>query len=303
MTTFTPRSYEEIVRDLLTTLTGGTVGESVTVPPGEGPIGLVKLRDRPVRRVSHLQGRTVVGRGANAKEIPYRFTSADFELVASTPGSDELDAIRFRDDGRRPVLGSTLTVNYYPVRADPVPLTDLNVGSVTRTLLETVGRELALVHQQLQHVYDSAFLETAEGSSLDKVVALVGVVRLPVGHPVARIRSPAAQGTPGQITVPAGTAVTDAAGNRYLTVETVTLEPGESSRDVLARAESPATTPVGARTPWTASRCSSPASRRSRTRSRPGSSTRPRPTSSCASAPAARCTASSAAPSTRCGSA
>ena len=144
------------------------------------------------------------------------------------------------------MLGSTLTVNYYPVHADPVPLTDLNVGSVTRTLLETVGRELALVHQQLQHVYDSAFLETAEGSSLDKVVALVGVVRLPVGHPVARIQLSRRQGTPGQITVPANTAVTDAAGNRYLTVETVALEPGESSRDVLARAESPATTPVDA---------------------------------------------------------
>src|SRR5206468_3892931 len=83
-------------------------------PPGDGPIPLLKLRDRPVRRVSHLTGQTLVGRGEKAKQIPYRFTSADFELVASTPGSDEVDAIRFRDDCRRPVPGTTLSVNYYP---------------------------------------------------------------------------------------------------------------------------------------------------------------------------------------------
>jgi uncharacterized phage protein gp47/JayE len=246
VTTFVPRSYAQIVRDLLTTLTGGVTGESLTVPPGEGPIPLLTLRDRPVQRVSHLEGQTLVGRGDKAKQIPYRFTAADFELVASSPGSDEPDAIRFRDDGRRPVPGTALSVNYYPLRTDPVPLTDLNVGSVTRTLMETVARELAVMHMQLQHVYDSAFVETAEGSALDKVVALVGVGRLPAGHPVARLRFSRRAGTPGRITVPANTAVTDAAGSRYLTLETITLESGESSLEVLARGESPGTKPVEA---------------------------------------------------------
>lgn len=240
---YVPRTYEETVRDLLTTLTGGTVRESLTVPPGEGALVLEKLRDRPVARVSHLEGRISVGTGAAAREIPYRFTAADFELVASN-GDGQPDAIRFREGGRRPVPGSTLLVNYYPVQADPAPLTDLNVGSVTRTLVETIARELALSYLHLEQVYNSAFLDTAEGSSLDKVVALVGLRRLAAGHPVAKVQFSRQAATPGRITVPAGTPVTDAAGNRYLTLGAITLEPNEKSREVLAGGETPATAAV-----------------------------------------------------------
>ncbi len=242
--TYVPRNYEETVRDLLTTLTGGTVRESLTAPVGEGAIVLEKLRNRPVRRISHLEGRTQVGRGVNAKEIPYRFTAADFELISTSGNGNDKDAIRFRDDGRKPVPGSTLTVNYYPVQTEPVPLTDLNVGSVVRTLLETIAREQALMYLHLGQIYDSAFLETATGSSLDKVVALIGVERIPAGTPVAKLQFSRREGTPGQITIPAGTAVTDDAGNRFLTLTSVTLEPGESSREVMASGESPATKPV-----------------------------------------------------------
>jgi hypothetical protein len=39
---------------------------------------------------------------------------------------------------------------------------DLNVGSVTRDLLETVGRELAALYKQLEAVYESGFVETAD---------------------------------------------------------------------------------------------------------------------------------------------
>lgn len=232
--TYTPRVYEEIVRDLLTTLSGGTVRESLTVPVGEGTIVLPKLRDRPVRRVSHLQGVIQVGVGANTQEIPYKFTATDFELIATDGNKANKDAIRFREEGRRPVPGSTLTVNYYPVQTDPVPLTDLNVGSVARTLLETCGRELALSYLQLEHVYKSAFLESAEGSSLDKVVALVGVNRLPAGHPIVKVTFSRREGVPGQITIPVETPLTDGAGNRYLTLDTLTLEPYDTSREVLA---------------------------------------------------------------------
>ena len=35
---YTPRSYEDIVRDMLTTLTGGTVQGKSTVPSGDRPI-------------------------------------------------------------------------------------------------------------------------------------------------------------------------------------------------------------------------------------------------------------------------
>lgn len=238
---YVPRNYEEIVRDLLTTLTGGTVRESLTVPAGDGPIELGKLADRPVRRVSHLEGYATVGVGENTREIPYKFTAADFELVSTTGDENDKDIIRFRESGRQPAPGSTLTVNYYPVQTDPVPLTDLNVGSVTRTLMETCAYEMALAYQQLDHIYKSAFLESAEGSALDKVVALVGLKRLQAQHPLVKVRFSRQPGTPGRITVPAGTVVTDAAGNRYLTNNVVIMEPNETTREAQASGECPGT--------------------------------------------------------------
>lgn len=238
---YTPRSYEAIVRDMLTTLTGGTVREIVTAPVGDTPIILEKLQQRPVRRVSHLEGKISVGVGANARETPYRFTAADFELISTTNDENNKDSIRFREGGRRPVPGSQLVVNYYPVQTDPTPLTDLNVGSVIRTLTETIAREMAMAYLQLEHIYKSAYVETAEGGSLDKVVALVGVRRLPTGFPVVKLRFSRRAEIATQVTIPANVAVTDSSGNRYLTLDTLTLEPGESTREVLARGETPGT--------------------------------------------------------------
>ncbi len=239
---FVPRSYEAIVRDMLTTLTGGTVRETLSAPPADLPIVLEKLQQRPVRRISHLEGTIVVGVGAAARDQPYRFTAADFELIA-TSGTGEPDGIRFREGGRRPKPGTPLTVNYYPLQMPPTPLTDLNVGSVTRTLVETIARELAMAYLQLGHIYDSAFLDSAEGGSLDKVVALVGVRRLPAGYPVARVRFTRRSdaGAGAQVTIPANTAVVDESGARYLTLTSLTLEPGETTREVQVRGETPGT--------------------------------------------------------------
>ena len=51
--------------------------------------------------------------------------------------------------------------------ADSRPLKELTPGSVTRTLAEAFARELAKVHEQLGEVYESAFLETATGDSVE----------------------------------------------------------------------------------------------------------------------------------------
>jgi len=239
---FEPRDYTAIVRDLLTTLTGGTVRENATVP-ASGPIELTKLASRPFRRVSFLEGRIDLGGG---QEQTVRFTEADFDL-ADRDGDGLLDAIVFRPQGRSPIPGSIVTVNYYPLQlAHPVPLTDLNVGSVVRTLLETVGREIAVTEQYLDRIYDSAFLETAEGASLDRVVSLVGVTRLPAGFPLVTARFSRNAASGGRITIPAGTALVDDEADRYSTVATIALEPGETSRAVLAAGTSRTTALVAA---------------------------------------------------------
>ena len=137
-------------------------------------------------------------------------------------------------------------MNYYPVAAAKTALNDLNVGSVVRTLLETVSFELGVVYQHLDFIYKSAFLDTAEGQSLDKVVALVGVTRLASGHAVAKLKFERRAGDTGRVVIPGGTVITDDKGNRYLTEQELILEPGESSREVMASGETPATPEVDA---------------------------------------------------------
>ncbi|MBU1054940.1 MAG: baseplate J/gp47 family protein [Proteobacteria bacterium] len=237
---FTPRIYEEIVRDLLTTMTGGTVRETLSVEAGvKDAIVLRKLSKRPVRRISHIEE---IRRDPEGKETKIRYTPNDYELIAS--GNDGPDSIRFRKDSNMPLIGSTLVVNYYPVETEPTPLTDVTVGSVARTMMETFGRELATTEQQLDFVYKSAYLETATNNALDKVVALVGVKRMPAGHPVVSLKFSRIPQTAGRITIPVDTVVSDGNNNRYLTLGSLILEPYEQSREVLAGGEGPGTKEV-----------------------------------------------------------
>lgn len=54
--------------------------------------------------------------------------------------------------------------------ADSTPLKELTPRAVTRTLAEAFARELANVHEQLGEVYETAFLETATGDSVEVLV-------------------------------------------------------------------------------------------------------------------------------------
>lgn len=56
-------------------------------------------------------------------------------------------------------------------------ITDFEVGSVVRTLYESFSYEIALLYEKMQLVYLSAYVDTAEGYQLDKVVAVLGVKR------------------------------------------------------------------------------------------------------------------------------
>jgi hypothetical protein len=239
---FGDRTYPDIVRDLLTVLTGGTVAEPHAI--GAEVPDLVHLDNRPVRRVSHLQGKVLLGE----KLIDYRFTERDFELVGTDANPNQFVALRFRPRGRRPAPNTTVTVNYYPERLRPTPLTDVNVGSVTRTLIETMSRELATQYQQLQIVYESAFVETAKGDSLDQVSALVDTARLRQGHAVGKARFSRRSGSPGSVYIPVSTAVSDGEGNRYLTSSEATLLPNQATLEVWVHGQTADVEPVDAGT-------------------------------------------------------
>lgn len=89
----------------------------------------------------------------------------------------------------------------------PSPLTDRSVGSVTRTLAESLGWEIAYLHRQLARVYLSGFVDTAEGDSLDRVVALVGVTRYRQETASGQVTFYRKAGVAGEILIPAGTRV------------------------------------------------------------------------------------------------
>lgn len=243
------RSYPDIVRDLLTNLTQGVSREvhRVTYDATARPLvpPEVVLARRPVRRVSLVTG-FVAAAAADEPPIPYTFTLNDYELVGSTGDPDDLNTIRFLPFGRLPAPDTDITVNYYPRTTERLPITDLNVGSVARTLVEALSKELALLYAQLNLAYDSAFVETAAGASLDRVVALLSYERFRAGRPVGTVVF-RRRGTVGNITIPAGTPVTDAEDKvRYETVDTYTMLAGESVAEVRVRGASAITPPVEA---------------------------------------------------------
>src|SRR5262249_12733607 len=143
--------------------------------------------------------------------VGYTFTLNDYELAPNGQDPKDLSRLRFLPFGKKPAPNTDVTVNYYPRTTDPVVINDLNVGSVVRTLMEAVSKELATLYQQLNIAHDSAFLETAPASSLDRVVALLGYQRFRAGRPVGSVTFRRRAGLIGDITIPAGTPVTDAA--------------------------------------------------------------------------------------------
>ncbi|WP_020394487.1 baseplate J/gp47 family protein [Thiolinea disciformis] len=108
-----------------------------------------------------------------------------------------------------------------------ISLTDAREGSVTRTLLEVFARELAVVYEQLDSVYQNAYLDTAQGAALDKVIWLLGIKRRQPGHLEGRVSFARSLPAPEDIYIPAGTLV---AGKDVLlcaTLQDATLSHGE----------------------------------------------------------------------------
>ncbi len=230
---FVVRRYPDIVQDVLTTLTKGVSAEHHQVAaydPDARPVIIpdVMFTARPARRVSVVRGWSMPQPGAEPVEV--LFSLNEYELIPTATDPDVYDGIRFRPLAKRkPAPGSTLTVNYYPRSTDHTPITDLNVGSVARTIVEAMSRELAGLYVQLGIAYDSAFVDTATGASLDQVVALLDRQRFRAGHAVGTVTFNRRASATGSISIPAGTLVTDVADKvRYVTSERFDMQAGES---------------------------------------------------------------------------
>jgi uncharacterized phage protein gp47/JayE len=247
---FVDREYPDIVRDLLTNLTQGVAGEihRVDYNPNNRPLEIpdVVLKRRPVKRVSVVEG-FVAGAKDSDPPVPVVFGLNDYELISDPKDPEDLSTIRFLRFGKKPAPNTDVRVNYYPRTTDPSPITDLNAGSVARTLMEAVAKEIAILYAQLNLAYDSAFVETATGSSLDRVTALLGYRRFRAGNPVGTVVFERRAGAIGEITIPAGTPITDKSDKlRYETVETRLMRAGETNAEIAVRGATANTPPVEA---------------------------------------------------------
>ena len=247
---FVNREYPDIVRDVLTNLTQGVTREIHRIAYDAKAVPKVVpdvvLRRRPVRRVSFVSGFVAAAKAADPP-VPHVFNLNEYELVPNPSDPADLNTIRFLPFAVKPAPDTDLTVNYYPRTTDPVVVNDLNVGSVVRTVLEAVSKELAILYAQLNLAYDNAYLETATSVSLERVVALLGYQRFKAGRPVGTVTFQRRAGAIGNITIPAGTPVTDAADKiRYETSEPHDMLAGEATAQVRVRGSSDATPPVDA---------------------------------------------------------
>lgn len=219
--TFRRRTFPEVLDNLLTAITGGVSAESHPFPP-PGDALRHNLQQPPVGDVISVYG------SRDGEPHLFRKTT-DYALLS------DKRTLEWQQGAELPDPGTLVLVNYYPASVQPV-LTDLHVGSVVRTLAESVALEMARLYAQLEVVYDSGFIDTATGSALDNVVSLLGMERVTGGRPAGEVEFTRAQNSPGTITVPSGTRIITADGSvEYETVETVTLLAGQNTIRVIAR--------------------------------------------------------------------
>lgn len=213
------RPYQEVVDDLLTAIVGGVVNEPIRF---DLKIDFYPLAE-PAQDIRGITGFFEDGRYTFQKEIDFLF-------------SEENNAVIWQEDGKRPDDETVFYVDYFRQNSRS-PLTDINVGSVTRTVSEAIGREITTVYQQINQAYLSGFIDTAEKKSLDLVVAILGVTRKTKDFAVGLVtffRDPASQ---GNITISEGTLLATTEGEvTFQTTQLRTLQRGQVRIDVPIRA-------------------------------------------------------------------
>ena len=174
---FRRRTYPEVLENLLTSLTGGVASESQPFPPpgqSAAPYTLA-LQQPPAADVVSVWG--------SRDGQPHEFRKgADYKL--SDDGRSVTSPRRAPSSPIRPASSTSTTC---PPAPQP-ELTDVQIGSVLRTLCETTALELGRIYALLETVYQAGFVDTATGDALDNVVALLGIERVRGGRPSRRGR-------------------------------------------------------------------------------------------------------------------
>ncbi len=221
---FRRKTYPEIADNLLNRLLGGVSGEAHAFPPPNAnkPPFSHALELAPAAEITSVFGLHNGESYAFGKGVDYELTS-------------DGQAVKWKPNAALPDAGSVVEINYLP-KARDTRINDLYAGSVVRTLLEAMALETAGLYAQLEGVYKSGFIDTAEGRALDHVVSLLGLGRITTGRNSAEIQFKRARNTRGEIYLPAGTRILNADGSiEYETLNDAVIADGQDTLKVKAR--------------------------------------------------------------------
>lgn len=213
------RPFQEIVDDLLTAIVGGVVNEPIIFDIKQFDYQLAE----PAQDIRGITGKREGLRHTFQKHIDFEFSEGE-------------NAVIWLDTGTFPDDETVFFVDYFR-RESKSPLTDINVGSVTRTLGEAIGREIRTVYEQINLAYLAGFIDTAEGKALDLVVAILGVTRKTKAFATGLVSFFRDAESTGNITVPQGAVLATTTNDvRFETTEPRTLQRGQVRIDIPIRA-------------------------------------------------------------------
>jgi uncharacterized phage protein gp47/JayE len=225
--TFVAQPYEQFADDLLTALTGGVIREEHQFVGVDEAYTLASPDVMP-------DSLKVFG------QVNTRFTLFEEDIDYEFDAQDEAIAW-LSNSGVRPDDRSYFYINYYREEGQR-RLTDRNPGSVTTTLAEAFGRELAVLHKQMELIYQSAFVDLAAGASLEHVAALLGLKRKDARYASGEILFTRTTPAPGDIAISVGTLVSTGEGQNFEVTTKRTLRRGQLSvkAPIRAQVEGPA---------------------------------------------------------------
>src|SRR5258708_5587748 len=143
--TLIERPYQEIVDDILTAMVGGVVREPIFFDVKEDLYPLAQ----PANAIRSITGSIPTPDGLSTVHYVFQ-KEVDFTFDAGH------NAVAWLKGGQQPADESNFYVDYF--RPDSTsPLTDINIGSVTRTVSEAIGREIATAYQQINQTYRSRY--------------------------------------------------------------------------------------------------------------------------------------------------
>lgn len=165
--TFVKKSYSDITDTILSQITKGIVNEKHDYVINRTKYQLAHPRVLEIIRI-YVK--------LNNKEFNFR-KDTDYRVIGNM--------IEWLNTGEKPDDHTPFFVNY---KIDSQQLiTDINPGSVIRTIIESVAMEIDLIYSQMDQIYNSGFIDTATGKSLDLVVSILGIVRKTAGFATGEV--------------------------------------------------------------------------------------------------------------------